>query len=147
MESVTKPPTRRRDSTFILLTRVVLLSCAIVSTWRRWQIDGRNLVSVSSQRDLLLDMEHLGRNGTGETHDWSVQPELHASKITKKPNDATTETIETKSNATVLRSETVDLVELSIRHVEPTSNISVAVCFKTLFGNIDIGIVLQWAGK
>jgi hypothetical protein len=25
--------------------------------------------------------------------------------------------------------------------------VSVAVCFKTLFGNIDIGIVLQWAGK
>jgi hypothetical protein len=146
MEPATKPA-RRRDSSFILLSRIVLLSCAIVTTWRRWQIDGRNLVSVSSQQDIWLDLEYLGRNGTVETQDWSVPPELHASKRTSKANDAATEMIETKPNASVSRSATVDLVELSIRHVEPPSNVSVAVCFKTLFGNIDIGIVLQWAGK
>jgi hypothetical protein len=26
------------------------------------------------------------------------------------------------------------------------NNITAAVCFKTLFGNIDIGLVLQWVG-
>jgi hypothetical protein len=94
----------------------------------------------------LLGIEHLGPNGTRETQDWSVLSEQHASKIANQVNLAATEMIETKSNATVSRSATVDVVELSMRHVEPPSNISVAVCFKTLFGNIDIGIVLQWAG-
>ena len=37
------------------------------------------------------------------------------------------------------------LVEMSKKHVEPEANVSVAICFKTLFGEIDLGIVLQWA--
>lgn len=39
---------------------------------------------------------------------------------------------------------TTDVVKLSIKHKEP-SDIKAAVCFKTLFGDIDLGIVLQWA--
>jgi len=39
----------------------------------------------------------------------------------------------------------LDIIELSRRHVEPPSEITAAVCFKTLFGDIDLGIVLQWA--
>jgi len=38
----------------------------------------------------------------------------------------------------------MDLVELSAQHVEPPSNITAAVCYKTLFGDIDLGLVLQW---
>ena len=38
-----------------------------------------------------------------------------------------------------------NLVELSKMHIEPEANVSVAICFKTLFGEIDLGIVLQWA--
>jgi hypothetical protein len=52
---------------------------------------------------------------------------------------------------------TVTIVERSIRHVEPppplplssssnNNNITAAVCFKTLFGEIDLGLVIQWAG-
>jgi hypothetical protein len=44
------------------------------------------------------------------------------------------------------RSREIDVVDLSIRHVEPPSDITAAVCFKTLFGQIDLGIVIQWAG-
>jgi hypothetical protein len=53
----------------------------------------------------------------------------------------------------------VPIVERSIRHVEPpplplssssssssNNNITAAVCFKTLFGQIDLGLVIQWAG-
>jgi hypothetical protein len=55
----------------------------------------------------------------------------------------------------------VTIVERSIRHVEPpllplssssssssssNNNITAAVCFKTLFGEIDLGLVIQWAG-
>ena len=40
----------------------------------------------------------------------------------------------------------LDVVELSRHHVEPTSNVTAAVCFKTLFGDIDLGLVLQWVG-
>jgi hypothetical protein len=42
----------------------------------------------------------------------------------------------------------VSIVERSIRHVEPPPlyNITAAVCFKTLFGEIDLGLVIQWAG-
>jgi len=40
---------------------------------------------------------------------------------------------------------TLNILELSRRHVEPPSNVTAAVCFKTLFGDIDLGIVLQWA--
>jgi hypothetical protein len=40
---------------------------------------------------------------------------------------------------------TGDLIEMSRRHIEPPSKVSVAICFKTLFGNVDLGIVLQWA--
>jgi hypothetical protein len=43
------------------------------------------------------------------------------------------------------QSSTGDLIEMSRRHIEPPSNVSVAICFKTLFGNIDLGTVLQWA--
>jgi hypothetical protein len=39
-----------------------------------------------------------------------------------------------------------NIIEQSIRHVEPLSNITAAVCFKTLFGDIDLGLVIQWAG-
>jgi hypothetical protein len=41
-----------------------------------------------------------------------------------------------------------DLVQLAIQHRESSSanNITAAVCFKTLFGTIDLGIVIQWAG-
>lgn len=38
----------------------------------------------------------------------------------------------------------MDIVDLSMRHIEPASNITAAVCYKTLFGNIDISLVLQW---
>lgn len=55
--------------------------------------------------------------------------------------------------AKIQQLNTVDVVEsnnlivgLSRRHVEPTSNVTAAICFKTLFGNIDLGIVIQWAG-
>jgi hypothetical protein len=40
----------------------------------------------------------------------------------------------------------LDVIELSRHHVEPTSNVTAAVCFKTLFGDIDLGLVLQWVG-
>jgi hypothetical protein len=40
---------------------------------------------------------------------------------------------------------TNDLIEMSRRHIEPKSNVSIAICFKTVFGDIDLGIVLQWA--
>jgi hypothetical protein len=41
----------------------------------------------------------------------------------------------------------IDVIELSRNHVEPvSSNITAAVCYKTLFGDIDIGLVLQWVG-
>jgi hypothetical protein len=43
-------------------------------------------------------------------------------------------------------SESENVIELSRRHVEPYSNVSAAICFKTLFGDIDLGIVLQWVG-
>jgi hypothetical protein len=43
--------------------------------------------------------------------------------------------------------EFIDVVEVSRRHVEPPSNITAAVCFKTLFGDIDLGTVLQWVGR
>ena len=38
-----------------------------------------------------------------------------------------------------------NLIEMSKVHIEPEANVSVAICFKTLFGEIDLGIVLQWA--
>jgi hypothetical protein len=40
----------------------------------------------------------------------------------------------------------IDVIELSKMHVEPASNITAAVCYKTIFGNIDIGLILQWVG-
>ena len=42
---------------------------------------------------------------------------------------------------------TTDVVKLAIQHKEPDSNLRTAVCFKTLFGDVDLGIVIQWAGK
>jgi len=39
-----------------------------------------------------------------------------------------------------------DVLTLARAHVEPPSNVTAAVCFKTLFGDIDLGIVLQWVG-
>jgi hypothetical protein len=39
----------------------------------------------------------------------------------------------------------MNLIEMSKQHTEPHANVSVAICFKTLFGEIDLGIVLQWA--
>lgn len=44
----------------------------------------------------------------------------------------------------------IDMVQLAKDYQEPTSslhnhNITAAVCFKTLFGDIDLGIVIQWA--
>lgn len=44
----------------------------------------------------------------------------------------------------------LDIVRLSIDHLEneeSDTDIKAAVCFKTLFGSIDIGLVIQWAGK
>ena len=38
----------------------------------------------------------------------------------------------------------LDIVELSARHVEPPSNITAAVCYSTLLGDIDLSLVLQW---
>ena len=46
----------------------------------------------------------------------------------------------------IIRVGSTDIVRLSIGHVEPPSDVSAAVCFKTLFGDIDLGIVIQWAG-
>lgn len=40
----------------------------------------------------------------------------------------------------------IDVIELARKHVEPASNITAAICYKTLFGDIDIGLVLQWVG-
>jgi hypothetical protein len=40
----------------------------------------------------------------------------------------------------------IDIVELSRNHVEPITNILAAVCYKTLFGDVDLGLVLQWVG-
>ena len=40
----------------------------------------------------------------------------------------------------------IGVINLSIQHVEPISEVSAAVCFKTLFGDIVLGIVIQWAG-
>ena len=40
----------------------------------------------------------------------------------------------------------IDVINLARAHVEPASNISAAICFKTMFGDIDIGLVLQWVG-
>lgn len=39
----------------------------------------------------------------------------------------------------------VDLIEQSRQHVEPPSEISAAICYKTLFGDIDLKVVIQWA--
>lgn len=39
-----------------------------------------------------------------------------------------------------------DIIRLSIGHVESPSDVSAAVCFKTLFGDIDLGVVIEWAG-
>jgi len=39
-----------------------------------------------------------------------------------------------------------DVINIARAHVEPPSNVTAAVCFKTLFGDIDLGIVLQWVG-
>lgn len=40
-----------------------------------------------------------------------------------------------------------DAVWLSIDHLDQdNADIKAAVCFKTLFGSIDIGLVIQWAG-
>lgn len=41
----------------------------------------------------------------------------------------------------------MDVIELSKTHAEPPSNVTAAICFKTLFGDIDLGIVIQWAGE
>jgi hypothetical protein len=41
-----------------------------------------------------------------------------------------------------------DVVRLSINYFDhDNTDIKAAVCFKTLFGSIDIGLVIQWAGK
>ena len=40
----------------------------------------------------------------------------------------------------------IDVIELAKNHVEPASNVRAAVCFKTMFGDIDIALVLQWVG-
>jgi hypothetical protein len=42
------------------------------------------------------------------------------------------------------KSSTVNVLELSKTYQDERSNITAAVCFKTLFGDIDLGIVLQW---
>jgi hypothetical protein len=39
-----------------------------------------------------------------------------------------------------------NVLDLSLRHLEPPHSISAAVCYKALFGTIDCGIVLQWVG-
>jgi hypothetical protein len=49
------------------------------------------------------------------------------------------------SRMTVPEASTMDLIEMSRTHIESKANVSVAICFKTLFGDIDLGIVLQWA--
>jgi hypothetical protein len=65
-------------------------------------------------------------------------------------NEIVTQRMEGASELSLLRNNTphIDtggLIEMSRRHIEPTANVSVAICFKTLFGDIDLGIVLQWA--
>jgi hypothetical protein len=42
------------------------------------------------------------------------------------------------------KSSIVNVLELSKTYQDERSNITAAVCFKTLFGDIDLGIVLQW---
>jgi hypothetical protein len=42
------------------------------------------------------------------------------------------------------KSSIVNVLELSKTYQDEPSNITAAVCFKTLFGDIDLGIVLQW---
>ena len=42
------------------------------------------------------------------------------------------------------QSPAVDVVQLARLHKEPPSSIRTAICFKTLFGDVDIGLVLQW---
>lgn len=68
-----------------------------------------------------------------------------------KHNDMIQQHKESSEKLSLLRksapqlSSTGDLIEMSRRHIEPRSKVSVAICFKTLFGSIDLGIVLQWA--
>jgi len=50
-----------------------------------------------------------------------------------------------RSNVSLYSNEGVpDVVRLSQLHIEPASNISVALCFKTLFGNINLRLVQEW---
>jgi hypothetical protein len=63
------------------------------------------------------------------------------------PADRIDETIDLLQPAAVNYEDgAIDVIELSWNHVEPASNITAAVCYKTLFGDLDIGLVLQWVG-
>jgi hypothetical protein len=56
------------------------------------------------------------------------------------------------SDSGILTQASLGIVERATRHVEAAAaapsftNITAAVCFKTLFGHIDLGLVIQWAG-
>jgi hypothetical protein len=162
LPTVTKP-TRKRSSLFILISRVVLASWVlretfnILSTWMEWQFMGSDLVPDSFDLwEEKMTVVHVSTtmNTTALANMTDVKPvaESSSNKIrggikASEANSVVIQKFQTaKASTATTFNTTLDLVERSILHQEPPSNISVAVCFKTLFGDIDIGIVIQWAG-
>jgi hypothetical protein len=162
LPTVTKP-TRKRSSLFILISRVVLASWVlretfnILSTWMEWQFMGSDLVPDSFDLwEEKMTVVHVSTtmNTTALANMTDVKPvaESSSNKIrggikASEANSVVIQKFQTaKASTATTFNTTLDLVERSILHQEPPFNISVAVCFKTLFGDIDIGIVIQWAG-
>jgi hypothetical protein len=107
-------------------------------------------ISVNPNAALFLPNEDKVKKGIRRIADAFRRKVTYTSKgviIEGKENDIVKQRLKvSKSKVKSAKLiESANLIEMSKRHIEPKSNVSVAICFKTLFGDIDIGIVLQWA--
>jgi hypothetical protein len=91
-------------------------------------------------------LESFSNVGVSETEDEDVVDNNESISSQSSRSVEENHSVETLEPTISDRSREIDVVDLAIRHVEPLSDITAAVCFKTLFGQIDLGIVIQWAG-
>jgi Glycosyltransferase family 92 len=136
--------------------RVVLALAIALECNRVYWSTTVSSVSVAGGGDSRID--HNGavfflsaRTGVAEQQQQQPQrdPEEEEEKGSRN-DDGNAEETEAGDDDSNRSSSSGNIVELSVRHREPRSaawhrDLSVAVCFKTLFGEIDLGVVLQWA--
>lgn len=141
----------------VLLVRLVL-ACWILQETRNtytastWQMNGRSQLALFDYSVVAVDILPNRKNETVHVqHLKRKHPQTENSDDPSEPDYEFSSEYQQAETATIQQLPNFqlglpDLAEMAKAHIEPVSNVTAAICFKTLFGDIDIGIVIQWAG-